>query len=425
MNENDHILLVCTIGGTTEPLVSALLHWRPARVLFIPSPETRDQVEKVLDDYAIRAGAPLGPGEYDVYCVHDAQDIQSCLSTIRRLDHEVEKWLARGAGYRVVADFTGGTKCMTAALALEARRWPCMFSYVGGERRTKGGVGIVETGSERVVHAANPWEALGYQAVDEFVTLFDQRAFAPAVRVARQAKEKVTAPERKRALSALENLAAAFDAWDRFDHKEAKKKFDDVAKGANDLKAALDAERAERVQRFIDQHRKHLECLAGQARIPTKAHVRDLLANARRRREEGRVDDAVARLYRAIEAIAQETLATRHDIPSTEHVPVDRLPEEFRSRPGVRPNDDGTVTVGLQDAYALLAALGDPLGKMFMGSELSDPERSPLQTRNRSILAHGLERVSAKTFERLWSAGLALAAVDARDLPELPKLGAD
>jgi hypothetical protein len=119
-----HTLLVCTVGGTVEPLVRSLLHWRPARVLFVPSAETRGQVQEVLDGYAREAGQPLGPGAYRVRCVDDAQDIQGCLSTIRALDQEVEEWLARGADCRIVADYTAGTKCMSAALALEARRWP-------------------------------------------------------------------------------------------------------------------------------------------------------------------------------------------------------------------------------------------------------------------------------------------------------------
>jgi CRISPR-associated protein (TIGR02710 family) len=284
-------------------------------------------------------------------------------------------------------------------------------------------VGIVETGSERIVHAANPWEALGYQAVDEFITLFDQRAFAAAMEVARRARERVTAPDRKRALSALENLAAAFDAWDRFDHARAKQRLAEVRKGANDLQAAVGVDRADRILRFTERHGEHLERLVSPTSSPTEEHVRDLLANAKRRQEEGRIDDAVARLYRAIEAIAQGALAGRHGIPSTERVPVDRLPEPIRSRLEVGPKDDGTIRLGLQDAYALLAALGDQVGTNFTSSELCDPQRSPLTARNRSILAHGFERVPDAVFDRLWSGALALAETKAEDLPTFPELG--
>lgn len=423
MNGEKHTLLICTVGGTPEPVVTSLLHWRPARVFFIPSAQTETQVDAVLHRFAERAAQPLGPGVYRICPVDDAEDMHGCLRIIRLLDHEVEEWLKRGTDYQIVADFTAGTKCMSAALALEARRWPCRFSYVGGARRTKDGMGVVETGAERVVHSANPWEALGYQAVDEFITLFDQRAFAAAADLARRAKETMTAPDRKRELSVLENLASGFDAWDRFDHRGAKQKLTDVLKGANDLRATVGADRGNRIMRFTEQHRAYLERLASQNNSPTAEHVRDLLANAGRRKEEGRIDDGVARLYRAIEAVAQCALAGRHDMPSTERVPVDRLPESLRSRLEPQPRDDGTIKLGLQDAYALLAALGDEVGTKFTNSELDDPERSPLTARNRSILAHGFERVPDKVFDRLWEAALDLAATKAEELPTFPKLG--
>lgn len=61
----------------------------------------------------------------------------------------------------------------------------------------------------------------------------------------------------------------------------------------------------------------------------------DLLANAKRRKDEGRIDDAVARLYRAIEVVAQVALKDRHGFKSSEKVPLDRVPEALR--PGWAP----------------------------------------------------------------------------------------
>src|SRR5690606_13536121 len=146
---------------------------------------------------------------------------------------EVGAWVERGSGFRVVVDFTGGTKCMSAAIALQASRWPCLFSYVGGSERTKDGVGIVVSGSEKVVHQANPWDALGHQAVEEFIILFDQRAFVAAANVAAAAKTQVSRADRKRELNVLEQLAKAFDAWDRFEHHVSRATFENVEKAAN------------------------------------------------------------------------------------------------------------------------------------------------------------------------------------------------
>ena len=41
-------------------------------------------------------------------------------------------------------------------------------------------MGVVVDGRETIVHAYNPWDSLGYQAVEDFVVLFDQHAYGPA-----------------------------------------------------------------------------------------------------------------------------------------------------------------------------------------------------------------------------------------------------
>jgi CRISPR-associated protein (TIGR02710 family) len=163
----------------------------------------------------------------------------------------------------------------------------------------------------------------------------------------------------------------------------------------------------------------HLQALC-EAEPPGKYHVLDLLANAKRRKEEGRFDDAVARLYRAVEAIAQVALQERHGIGSTEKIPLDRIPEPLRSEWASRAND-GVVALGLQDAYALLASLNDPLGEKFQRASLNS-RKSPLAVRNRSILAHGFERVSERVVDQIWNAALSLADVDESSLPSFPTL---
>lgn len=64
--------------------------------------------------------------------------------------------------------------------------------------------------------------------------------------------------------------------------------------------------------------------------------------------------------------------------------------------------------VGLQDAYALLQALRDDLGQRFQEMQLDNRERSPLASRNHSILAHGFEPVKETTFQAV--AGCSLGA---------------
>jgi len=212
------ILLICTVGGSPEPVVATIEQWRPARIRFVHSPQTKADIEAKIVPKASEEGLDLDPGRYDLFRLPDAEDFAGCVDRLRALTPDVEQWVNRGEGFQVVVDFTGGTECMSAALALQARRWPCLFSYVGGTARNKAGVGVVVSGTEKVVHSVNPWDAFGYQAIEDFIVLFDQRAFGAAAGVAEEAKKRITREDRKRELNALGHLAKAFDAWDRFDH---------------------------------------------------------------------------------------------------------------------------------------------------------------------------------------------------------------
>jgi len=412
-------LLICTVGGSAEPIVAAIKQWRPVRVWFVHTPQTKDDVDAKVIPKARDEGVDLDAGRYDLFALPDGQDLASCLDHLRQLTPSVSEWAERGTAFQVVVDFTGGTKCMSAAISIQASRWPCVFSYVGGSERTKDGVGVVVSGAEKVVHQANPWDALGHQAVEDFVVLFDQHAFLAAANVAAVTMKRVSRPDRKRELSSLEQLAKALDGWDRFDHTTSKNLLEGTTRSANDLKAVLGRVRGDRVLAGAVQLAEHLGQLR-QATPPSRHHVLDLLANAKRRKEEGRFDDAVARLYRAIEAIAQVALKEGHGIESTEKVPLEPVPESLRTTWATRANE-GLVALGLQDAYALLAGLNDSVGTRFQEAGLGST-KSPLVARNRSILAHGFERVSVAVFDKLWSSALSLANVDAASLPSFPTL---
>lgn len=123
---------------------------------------------------------------------------------------------------------------------------------------------------------------------------------------------------------------------------------------------------------------------------------------------------------RVPKVVAQVALKEGHGVASTEKVPLEKVPESLTSLWAAREND-GAVALGLQDDYALLAVLGDPVGQKFHDAGLSGT-KSPLVARNRSILAHGFERVTDAVFDKLWASALSLAVVDAASLPSFPVL---
>lgn len=414
MTDGKHHLLICTVGGTSEPIIAAVRHWNPARVLFLHSNDTKTSAEAVT-----KVAGLLQAGAWDMVELHDAQDFGNCVRRMRSLDEQIVAWRRKGPEYDVIVDFTGGTKCMSASVSLVSRRWPCAFSYVGGAERTKGGTGIVVSGKEQTLVTQNPWNALGYQAIEDACLLFDQHAFLPAANLLNEAREAADDAGVKRSLSTFHQLCEGYGLWDRFQHKDATQRIASVLKNASDLQAVLGSNRSETVIRGIKQDQQAVQQLVAQPR--SRAMVADLLANARRRKHEARYDDGVARLYRAIESFAQLALAERYEIPSTDDVVLERIPESLRAPWGPRA-ENGKLLLGLRDAYVLLDELGDSAGKSFKDLGLHDPQRSPLTARNQSILAHGFQPVGPHVFDQLWSAAMTLGSFTEAELSTFPRL---
>lgn len=418
-----HTLLIATVGGSPQPLAAALKGWRPARAVFVVSPETRAQVATIRD-LARTDPDPfdLGEGQYDVEPVPDAQDFAGCVRRLRALHEPAARWRDRGDDFDVVLDFTGGTKCMSAALSLVGGGWGCRFSYVGGTQRTKDAVGIVVDGKEQVLFTQDPWSALGLAGQEDAIGLFDAGSFAAAARVLDGAVKAVLDPVRTRELVALKYLAEGYELWDRFEHRPAAAQLDKALRGENDLAAVLGPARARATLAAVRTHLGLLDRLTA-ASGPSAELVADLIANATRRGEEGRFDDAVARLYRAAEAIAQVRLREAHGFADTAAVPHADLPEPMRQTWNPRP--DGTVALGVQGAYELLGSLGDPLAVAFQERRLHDRQKSNLTARNQSVLAHGFSPVGVKVYRPLRAdvEFLAAAAGIPADLyPVFPRL---
>jgi len=417
--ESVNTLLIASVGGTCEPVVQTLLRWRPVRAVFVPTRETRHFIEPICES-ARAAGFVLPDANRDECMLPSGENLTACIHALRRLDGFVADWLRRGQGFRLAVDYTGGTKTISGALVLWARRWPCIFSYVGGKARTRDGVGVVITGQEQVVACSNPWNALGYQAAEQACAAFDSGRFGTAERILEDTRVRVDEQRVKQEMTALFSVVNAYSAWDRFDHRAAVNKLAQLNRYENDLRAVLGEQPAAELLELSLEHREFLEKIVNSADATTEL-VRDLLANALRRAREDRYDDAVARLYRAVEAWAQIRLRDGFGI-DTSQVPCDRIPEPLRDRWMPRAAS-GNLSIGLQDAYELLEALGDPVGSDFRNLDLNGP-KSPLAARNRSILAHGWHPISRSDYDALWSKLQALTCIAPDQLPRFPKLSA-
>ena len=124
-----------------------------------------------------------------------------------------------------------------------------------------------------------------------------------------------------------------------------------------------------------------------------------LINNSKRKAADYKYDDAIARLYRSFELIAQIKLL-KYGIVSSD-IDVSALLEKNVSQDFIayleKMREDNKIRIGLTADFLLLNELGDDLGKYYMANE--NKIKNLTQKRNNSILAHGLDSQSKEDFD--------------------------
>lgn len=381
------LILIASVGGSPNPIASAIAAKRPDRVLFLateatgPQPGSAGQVPEIL----ARAQRAQQPHEIVVVPPDDPEAI------FLALRERLAALRAEHPRATLLFDYTGGTKSMTGALFQAAIAMPGgEVQFMLGERDN---LDKVRDGTERPVRIATDWlvaertEARLRAAWKGFEYATAAQGFA-ALQEELGADEKAPEDLRRR-LSDLAEAARAFDLWDRFDHAEATLRLREVA--ARRPAATPWAERAQACVRSVP------------------ARIHDLWRNAERCAARGRYDDAVARLYRLTEWVAQWRLHARHSLdPST--MDWSRVTPQEAARAGLGDQMGKRTLSGLMQAWKLIAAKepGGVVARFLDGSfSAKDAKktgegrlRDMLDLRNRSILAHGERPLAEADWER-------------------------
>lgn len=425
-------VLVCTVGGSPEPIVKAIEKRRPDRVVFLctgPSgrnPGSRVQIEgpvpppapsrpQPADPRPIPERAGLARGSFDIVEV-PADDPDAVFWRCRQLLRELRADPA-WKDAQVWVDYTGGTKSMTAgllaaAIGLDEATRP---QLVTGERAD---LVQVRGGTERTVEV--PVDAmLADRVLAQAEALWGKFAYAAAAALleplARSLAVADRAPEDlRRLVSSALRASELLAAWDRLDHATALQLLRDHRLGSTGL------------LRPYDQPLRKLA--HADKRLPLL--LLDLWHNAMRRAARGEFDDALARCYRLVEATAQHLLQTRFEIDTGRLEPsrfLDRLPEKERA------DWQGRKVAGLLDAWRLFMKL-DPEHPAASALDRGRADGKPLaqlddwlRRRNYSLFAHGFDPVGRDGWEevRRWMERYWLDAIwphlDGRDeLKQLP-----
>lgn len=331
---------------------------------------------------------------------HSFERFEHLLSELEELGYAPED---------VILDVTGGTTPMRFGAALAAMTRGMRMVHQRVPQRFVDGDWILDPSKQReIVAMDNPLESTGLLREGQAVELFNRRDYGAAALVFEDIATKVTGVERRHYYNGLLLLSEGYAAWDVADYGTALEKLRAAREELNIGYA--EAAFAERATTLGDHIKANLSFL-GKVRGKKLSieNVVDMLENARRRiKDQGRYDDGVARLYRAVEMWHQWRLQDRYSI-STKQVDWERVEEDsrerFREAAGV---DLLPQMLDLVRARTLDGILGDE------AHEDDNVLRDLLQQRNSSILAHGLQPISEG------SAGRFLEYVDAMvDQPEV------
>jgi CRISPR-associated protein (TIGR02710 family) len=395
-------ILLITVGGSPAPIITAIESLQPDRTIFICSSGPRGSVSKITGEgnpCELRRGTEgverrpniptqLGLGdrfnpETDLVLLENPDDLAE---VYRQIVNKIKTLPPSQSAY---ADYTGGTKTMSLALGMAAIDHGLTLYLTTSSTREN--LIKVERGesTERSPTTLITLERTLHQEIPRFLQDFNYSGAIATLQSLLQAFE--LPPDQKRQIRQQLNTYGGFDAWDRFDHLNAWKL----------LSLSLDRKAPHRLalKRVMASRQAIDSEFTTPDPMPNHGYelVEDLLLNAQRRAHQGRYDDAMGRLYRALELLAQIRLKQAHGL-ETGNLDLTQLPEPLRQAyGGDRHPPTGKVQIALWNSYQLLSQLpNDPLGQHFQ------PQAQRLQDtlliRNQSLLAHGFTPITAQAY---------------------------
>ena len=227
-----HKILLVSVGGSPQPILTTIKTLQPDRVIFICSDGAKGSKSQIIGKGTpceIRKGEEvkklpnipthLGLSNFqpdtDILLIQNPDDLGECYclisSTIRKLKQDFHKC-------QILADYTGGTKTMSAALAMVGIDYDINL-YVT-TNTTRENLFRVERGeaTERTSTTAIAVE----RKIEQFLPLLlQQYNYAGAIAELNNLLQLELPSEAKQRIRILRDCCIGFDAWDRFAHADA------------------------------------------------------------------------------------------------------------------------------------------------------------------------------------------------------------
>ena len=199
--------MIVSVGTSYEPIVLSLQLFKPKKVLFLYTEESGKILSKIVNyckmdpmDYVKRK-----IGETDPLSIY--KEIKNC-------------YIAWKKPKKLYIDFTGGTKAMSAAVAMAGAVIDVQLVYVGTNDY------LVDfrkpnPGSETLYFITNPLAVFGDLEVEKAIALFGEYNYSGVKDSLQVLKENVPDPNIRQQMNFIYLLAQVYEAWDGLDFENA------------------------------------------------------------------------------------------------------------------------------------------------------------------------------------------------------------
>lgn len=364
----------------SKKLYSTITKIYPNHVVFFASDKSKNTIKYIEEIFKLDDDEFIPDEDYQIVEMEAIDDFNSCFELFEEKIWEYD-YIDKTKNYQIIMDYTSGTKTMSAAMACCGMFYSKDLISVGGDRSR----GEVSSGTE-IINYQNLYKIYDKFALMRIRNNFNANRFIQCIDILNYIVDMNIHK------ASLLKLCNAYYSWEMMNFEDAY----------NYLKE-VDTKQIEFVE-IKNQLKKNLNALGNivhskSVNLKNCYILASLINNSIRRAEGYNYDDAIARLYRSFELIAQIKL-TKYNIKSSD-VDTSILLENNVSQEFIedleKTREDGKIRIGLAKDFLLLNELGDELGKYYVENE--SKIKNLTIKRNNSILAHGLDSQTKEDFD--------------------------
>lgn len=385
-----------------QKLYSTINKIYPHYVVFFASDKSKHTIKFIEDLFAKDHDEFIEGEDYQIVNIEAIDDFNACFEVFESAIWELD-YQQTDKKYQIIMDYTSGTKTMSAAMACCGMFYSKDLISVGGDRST----GEVSAGTE-IINYQNLYKIYDKFALMRIRNYFNANRFMPCVDILSYIVDSSIHKE------SLLHLCKSYYAWDNMEFERAYNHLKEVDTNLFEFS---------QLKGDLKKNIKALGTIVNSKSLNLKNCyiLASLINNSIRKADEYKFDDAIARLYRSFELIAQIKLSS-YNIQSSD-IDISVLLENNVSQDFIdtleKTREDGKIRIALVMDFLLLNELGDELGKYYVENE--SKIKNLTQKRNNSILAHGLNSQSREDFEEFLEVVLNLARKLDKDMNKFLK----